>query len=193
VLTYRPGARFLVEVFVRARCSVVAIIVVSCAMLVSATVPASAKAKKVPNACSLITKADVSAAFAKLDAALQPLSVTDPAVGKPASQGGQGTNSCSTTFMLANSVGGSVLVSTNPVTKQTPCPPKGQPGKTVKVAGTNVFAEPNPSNAKVTRDVTFVDGGGCVFVEIFLSGGSATVPQSAFLDLAAAALAKHGA
>ena len=82
-----------------------------------------------------------------------------------------------------------MLVKTYPVTKQIPCPPKGQPGKTVKVSGTKVFVEPNPSDAKVTRDVTFVDQGGCAFVEIFLSGGSAKVPQSAFLDLAAAALA----
>src|SRR5450432_2359139 len=135
----------------RARGSVVVIIAVSCAVVASAAVPASAKAK-VPDACSLITKADVATAFAKLDAVLQPLSVADPAVGKPASQGGQGTNSCSMTFMLSNSVGGSVLVKTNPVTKQIPCPPKGQPGKTVKVSGTKVFAEPLPSDAKVTRD-----------------------------------------
>ena len=167
---------------------IVMVIVASCAFVALGVVPASAKSK-VPDACSLITSADVTTAFAKLDAALQPTSVAEPTVGKPASQGGQGTNSCSTAFYLPNSVGGSVLVNTNPVTKQNACPPKGQPGKTVKVSGTKVFVEPNPSDAKVTRDVTFVDGG-CVFIEVFLSGGSAKVPQSAFLDLAAAALAK---
>ena len=176
----------------RARRFAVVMIAVSCASLVAATAPASAKAK-VPNSCTLITKADVTTAFAKLDADLQPLSVADPEVGKPTNQGGQGTNSCSTTFMLPNSVGGSVLVKTNPVTKQLPCPPKGQPGKTIKIAGTKVLVEPNPSDAKVTRDVTFVDQGGCAFIEIFLSGGSAKVPQSAFTDLATAALAKKSA
>jgi hypothetical protein len=165
------------------------IIAASCAFVASAVVPASAKAKPVPDACSLITTADVTTAFAKLDAALQPTSVADPEIGKPASQGGQGTNSCSTSFELPNFVGGSVLVKTYPVTKQIPCPPKGQPGKTLKVSGTKVFVEPVPSDAKATRDVTFVDGG-CVFIEVFLSGGSARVPQSAFLDLAADALAK---
>jgi hypothetical protein len=164
------------------------IIAASCVFVASTAVPASAK-KKVPDACSLITAADVTTAFAKLDAALQPTSVAEPEIGKPSSQGGQGTNSCSTSFMLPNSVGGDVLVKTYPVTKQTPCPAKSQPGKTVKVSGTKVFVEPNPSDAKVTRDVTFVDGG-CVFIEVFLSGGSARVPQSGFLDLAAAALAK---
>jgi hypothetical protein len=178
---------------VRARCSVVVIIAVSCAFVASAAVPASAKAQKVPDACSLITKTDVATAFAKLDAALQPLSVEDPVVGKPSSQGGFGTNSCSTSFMLPNSVGGDVLVKTNPITKQIPCPPKGSPGKTVKVSGTKVLVEPNPSDAKVTRDVTFVDAGGCAFIEIFVSGGTARVPQSGFLDLAAAALAKKAA
>jgi hypothetical protein len=169
----------------------IVVLAVSC-VFAWASVPASAgtKAKKVPDACALITQADVSTAFAKLEPALQPLSVADPVVGKPASQGGQGTNSCSTTFILPNSVGGSVLVKTNPVTKQIPCPAKGQPGKTVKVSGTKVLVEPNPSDAKVTRDVEFVDRGGCVFIEIFVSGGTARVPQSAFVELAAAALAK---
>jgi len=176
----------------RARLSMVVIIAVACALVACVSVPAGAKTKKAPDSCSLITKADVATAFAKLDAALQPLSVADPLVGKPASQGGQGTNSCSTTFMLPNSVGGSVLVKTNPVTKQIPCPPKGQPGKTVTASGTKVLVEPNPSDATVTRDVTFVDQGSCAFIEIFLSGGSAKVPQGAFLDLAAAALAKKG-
>ena len=172
-----------------ARRFAVVMIAVSCTYVVAATATASAK-PKMPDACVLISKADVTTAFAKLDAALQPLSVADPEIGKAASQGGQGTNSCSTTFALPNSVVGSVLVKMNPVTKQIPCPPKGQAGRTLKIAGTKVLVEPNPSDAKVTRDVTFVDQGGCAFIEIFLSGGSAKVPQSAFTDLAAAAVAK---
>jgi hypothetical protein len=173
----------------RSRQAVVAIVAASFVCMVSTSAPAGAKGT-VPNACTVITQADVSTAFAKLDAALQPTSVSEPVVGKPSSQGGFGTNSCSTVFMLPNSVGGSVLVVTNPVTKQAPCPPKGQPGKTVKVAGTKVLVQPTPGKTKTTRNVTFVDQGGCASIEIFLSGGSATVPQSAFVDLAAAALAK---
>jgi hypothetical protein len=185
---------------VRARRFAIAMIAVSCGYVLVAAAPAGAHASakastktKVPDSCTLITKADVTTAFAKLDAALQPLSVADPEIGKPSNQGGQGTNSCSTSFMLPNSVGGSVLVKTFPVTKQTPCFPKGQPGKSIKIAGTKVLVEPNPSDGKVTRDVTFVDQGGCAFIEIFLSGGSAKIPQSAFTDLAAAALAKPSA
>lgn len=174
----------------RASRSAMLIVVVSCCLVLVTWGTAVAAAKKVPDACALITKSDVATAFAKLDTALQPLSIADPVVGKPASQGGQGTNSCSTTFSLPGSVGGSVLVKTNPVTKQLPCPPKGQPGKTVKIAGTASLLEPNPSDAKVVRDITFVDQGGCAFIEIFLSGGSVKVPGSAFVELATAALAK---
>ncbi len=152
--------------------------------------PAAAASKKIPDACVLITKADVTTAFAKLEAALQPTSVIDPARGKDTSQGGQGTNSCSTVFYVPNSVGGSVLVKTYPITSKFPCPPKGQPGKTVKIGKTKALLEPNPSDAKVVRDVTFVDKGGCAFIEIFLSGGTAKVPASGFVDLATAALAK---
>jgi hypothetical protein len=151
---------------------------------------AAAAAKKLPDACALISKTDVATTFAKLDPALQPTSVSDPVRGKPSNQGGQGTNSCQTAFYLPNSVGGNVLVSTNLVTKQAPCPPKGQPGKTVKISGTKALLEPLPSDAKVVRDVTFVDHGGCAFIEVFLSGGSARVPRSAFVQLAKAALAK---
>lgn len=50
--------------------------------------------------------------------------------------------------------------------------------------------EPNPSHPDVTRDVTFIDHGACATIEIFLSGGDATVPASAFLDLAKDVLAK---
>lgn len=151
---------------------------------------AHAAVKKLPDACTLITKADVATAFAKLQAALQPTSISDPARGTPSSQGGQGINSCGTAFSLPNSVGGTVLVKTNPVTKQIPCPPKGQPGKTVTVSGTKALLEPLPSDAKVVRDVTFVDQGACVFIEIFLSGSTAKLPARAFVDLATAALAK---
>jgi hypothetical protein len=151
---------------------------------------AAATAKRLPNACTLISKTDVATAFAKLESALQPTSVSDPVRGKPSNQGGQGTNSCQTAFYLPNSVAGNVLVKTNLVTKQTPCPPKGQPGKTVTISGTKALLEPLPSDAKVVRDVTFVDHGGCAFIEIFLSGGSARVPRRAFVDLATAALAK---
>jgi len=165
------------------------VVAVAC-FVVAASVPAGAKAKKPPDACLLITKADVSTTFAKLEAALQPVTVGEPTIGKPASQGGQGTYSCSTSFQLPNSVGGSVLVKTFPLNSKFPCIPKGQPGKTVKVSGMKAFVEPVPSHANVTRDITFVDKGGCAFIEIFLSGGSARVPQSAFVDLAAAALAK---
>jgi hypothetical protein len=151
---------------------------------------AGAATKKLPDACVLITKADVATAFAKLEVALQPTSVSDPVRGKPSNQGGQGTNSCETAFYLPNSVGGTVLVKTVPVTKQFPCPPKGQPGKTVTISRTKALLEPNPSDAKVVRDVTFVDQGGCAFIEVFLSGGSAKVPESAYVDLATAALSK---
>ncbi len=151
---------------------------------------AGAAAKKLPDACALITKADVATAFAKLEVALQPTNVSDPVRGKPSSQGGQGTNSCETAFYLPNSVAGTVLVKTVPVTKQFPCPPKGQPGKTVRISRAKALLEPNPSDAKVVRDVTFVDQGGCAFIEVFLSGGSAKVPESAFVDLAKAALSK---
>ena len=74
--------------------------------------------------------------------------------------------------------------------KKYGCPPKGQPGKTVKVSGVKVFVEPNPSHPNVTRDVTFIDHGACAFIEIFLSGGDAIVPPSAFIDLAKDVLAK---
>jgi hypothetical protein len=152
--------------------------------------PAAAASKKVPDSCALITKADVTTAFAKLEPALQPTSVVDPVRGKPASQGGQGTESCSIAFYLPNSVGGTVLTKTFPVTKPLGCPPKGQPGKTVKIAKTKALLEPNPSHPGVTRDVTFVAKGGCAFIEVFLSGGSSKVPASGFVDLATAALAK---
>ncbi len=166
------------------------VILVASAGVVAAGGSASAAAKKLPDPCSLITKADVANAFATLQTALQPTSVSDPVGGKPANQGGQGLNLCGTAFYLPNSVAGTVLVNSNPITNQFPCPPKGQSGKTVRISGTKALIEPNPSEPKVVRDVTFPEGGGCVFIEISLSGGTARVPQSGFVDLAKAALAK---
>ncbi len=137
-----------------------------------------------------VTKADVAAAFAKLDAALQPTNVLEPTRAKPRNQGGFGPHACQTQMQLPNSVGANVLVSIEPIVKKIGCPPKGQPGKTVKVSGVKVFVEPIPSRPQETRDVMFIDHGACAFIEIFLSGGDAKVPPSAFLDLAKAALAK---
>jgi hypothetical protein len=169
----------------------VLVLVAAITQIGSFAAPAGAATKSTPpDACALITSADVATAFAKLDPALQPTSVTDPVRGKPANQGGQGTNSCSTAFYLPNSVGGSVLVKANKIVKGFPCPPKGQPGKTVKIGATKARLEPVPSNAAVTRDITFVQQGGCTFLEIFLSGGDAHVPASAFVELATDALAK---
>ena len=87
-------------------------------------------------------------------------------------------------------MGANVLVSMNPVVKKYGCPPKGQLGKSVKVSGTKVLVEPLPSHPDRTRSVEFIDGGACAFIEISLSGGSAVVPTSVFLDLTEAALAK---
>lgn len=165
-------------------------IVLAAAAAMAITAPAASAAKKAPDTCTLVTQADVSTAFAKLEPALQPTSVAAPEHGKPASQGGFGTASCSTAFYLPNSVGGSVLVNATPVSSKLPCFPKGQPGKTVKIAGTKALLEPVPSDAKTTRNVTFVDKGSCVSIEVFVSGGDNHVPASGFTDLAAAALSK---
>jgi hypothetical protein len=157
----------------------------------SLAAPAGAAKKALPDACAAVTQADVTAAFAKLDASLQPVGdVSEPTRSKPTSQGGFGEHACESHMEVPNSVGASVLVSMNPIVKKYGCPPKGQPGKTVKVSGTKVLVESNPSHPDRTRSVEFTDRGACAFIEISLSGGSAVVPTSAFLDLAKAALAK---
>jgi hypothetical protein len=153
--------------------------------------PVGAAKKALPDACTAVTKADVTAAFVKLDAALQPTSdVSEPTRSKPQSQGGFGDHACESHMEVPNFVGATVLVSMNPIVKKIGCPPKGQPGKTVKVSGTKVLIEHGPSHPNQTRSVEFTDRGACAFILISLSGGSAVVPPSAFLDLAKAALAK---
>jgi hypothetical protein len=164
--------------------------VVAASVLAVMGVPASAASKKLPDSCVLVTQADVSAAFAKLEPALQPTDVSVPVRSKPTNQGGFGHNGCETTFTLPNAVAGRILVETLPVSKPLGCPVKGQPGKTVKISGTKALLEPLPSDTKVVRDVVFVDRGACASIEIFLSGGTARVPASGFVDLAKAALAK---
>jgi hypothetical protein len=163
---------------------------VAASVLVAFGGPAAAASNKLPDSCTLVVQADVSAAFAKLEPALQATDVSVPVRSKPTNQGGFGHNGCETTFTLPNSVAGRILVETLPVSKTLGCPLKGQPGKTVKISGTKALLEPLPSNAKVVRDVVFVDRGACASIEIFLSGGPAHVPASGFVDLAKAALAK---
>jgi len=157
---------------------------------VAPAAPAKTKKKGLPDACLIVTKADVTAAFAKLDPVLQPTTVNDPARSKPTNQGGFGPHACETALILPNSVSANVLVEALALDKRIGCPPKGQPGKSVKVSGTKVLLEPLPSNPAVTRDVQFADKGACVSIEIFVSGGPNHVPPSGFTDLAAAVLAK---
>ena len=175
----------------RMRCVVPVTILASLLGVAVLAAPVAAAKKALPDACTAVTQADVTAAFTKLDASLQPVgAVSEPTRSKPTSQGGSGPHACESHMEIPNSVGVSVLVSLNPYQKKYGCPPKGQPGKTVKVSGTKVFVEANPSRPNETRDVTFIDRGACAFIEISPSGGSAVVPASAFLDLATAALAK---
>jgi len=174
----------------RSRCLVPVTLLAALLEVASFAAPAGAAKKPLPDSCVAVTQADVTTAFAKLEAALRPTSVAEPTRSKPQNQGGFGQYGCETTMILPNSVGGRVLVTMNPYQKKYGCPPKGQPGKTVKVSGVKVFVEPTPSHPNETRDVTFIDHGACAFIEIFLSGGDAVVPPSAFLDLAKATLAK---
>jgi hypothetical protein len=147
-------------------------------------------AAKLPDSCTLVTKADVTTAFAKLDAALQPTSVSDPTPSKPTNQGGFGPRACETVFFLPNSVSGRVLVTANPIVASIGCPTKGQPGKKTTISGAKALLEPIPGQPSVVRDVAFVDKKACATIQIFLSGGANKVPASGFVDLAKAALAK---
>jgi hypothetical protein len=175
----------------RTRCLVPVTLLVSLLGFAALATPAGAAKKALPDACAAVTQADITAAFTKLDADLQPIgAVSEPTRSKPQSQGGFGPQACESHMEVPNSVGASVLVSMNRIVKKFGCPPKGQPGKTVKVSGTKVLVEPNPSHPDRTRSVEFPDRGACAFIEISLSGGSAVVPASAFLDLTQAALAK---
>lgn len=157
---------------------------VSCVLPLAAS-PAVAKTA-LPDACKLLTQSDIQTAYAKLEPALVPTSVGEPTRSKPRNQGGFGPQSCETILQFPNSVGGQVLVSSLKASKF--CPAPGQPGKTVKVQHTKALLEPVPGKPSVVRDITFAKSGACVTIETFLSGGSAVVPASAFLDLAKAAL-----
>ena len=155
--------------------------------IVAVAAPAASAAKKAaPDACALVTKADVTAALGKLDPALQPTSVSDPVSAGASKTGG----SCETQLVFPSSVAGKVLVQTSAGAKKTQCPNPAAAGKKVTVSGTKALLEPTPRDASIVRDVTFFDQGACVVILIQLSGGSAKVPPSAFVDLATFALAK---
>lgn len=164
------------------------VVLLTVAILALNTPAVSAAKKALPDACALIAKADVTAAFGKLDAALQPTNVSDPVSSGASKAGG----SCETQLVFPNSVAGKVLVQTSAGAKKAQCPNPAAPGKKVTVSGTKALLEPTPRDANVVRDVTFFDQGACVLILIQLSGGSAKVPESGFVDLASAALAKKG-
>jgi hypothetical protein len=170
-----PGAR---------RFATVVLLVVA---IVAVSAPAASAAKKSPpDACALVTKADVTAALGKLDPVLQPTSVSDPVSTGASKTGG----SCETQLVFPSSVAGKVLVQTSAGAKKSQCPNPAAPGKKVTVSGTKALLEPTPRDASIVRDVTFFDQRACVVILIQLSGGSAKVPASGFVDLVMSALGK---
>ena len=154
--------------------------------------PSAAKSTPLPDACTLVTKADISAAFAALEPVLQPTTVGDPTKSKPTSQGGFGPHACTTALQLPNSVGATVLVDSVPLSTAIGCPPKGQPGKKTTIGATKAVLEPLPSAPQEVRDIQFPYGKACVAIEISVSGGPNHVPAAGFVSLAKAALAKKG-
>jgi len=153
---------------------------------------AVAKSKSVPDSCTLVTKADISAAFATLDPVFQPTTVGEPTKSKPISQGGHGPAVCDTALQLPNSVGVTVDVDDHLALSiaRFGCPPKGMPGKKITVGKTKALLEPLPDRPQDVRDIAFPYGKVCVYISIPVSGGPNRVPASAFVSLAKAALAK---
>ena len=107
--------------------------------IMAVNAPAASTAKKaLPDTSALVTQADVTAAFGKLDPTLQPTSVSDPVSSGASKTGG----SCETQLVFPNSVAGKVLVQASAGAKKTQCPNPAAPGKKVTVSGAKALLEP---------------------------------------------------
>ena len=156
--------------------------------IMAVNAPAASTAKKaLPDTSALVTQADVTAAFGKLDPTLQPTSVSDPVSSGASKTGG----SCETQTRVPELGGRQGVGAGERGAKKTQCPNRAAPARRSRFPGRRHCSSRPREDTSIVRDVTFLRSG-----HVRADPGpverrqDAKVPASGFVDLATSALAK---